>query len=217
MSTISVSIPSDDEKALVAAATMLLTVAGKIPAINLDDDAADTLARNVTVNTSQPPAPPAAQEPAVQPPAPPAAPQQTNGVDLGKDSNGNMIPWDARIHSGAKTKNNDGSWKKKKGVSKDIISVVESELVSLMAVPAPQQTSQPPALPAAPQQTNGTGPTNYAELLTQVSALIQSGKITIEKVNEQVIANDVQSLQHLAMRPDLIPNVWQSIQGSLNG
>lgn len=38
------------------------------------------------------------------------------------------LPWDARIHSGNKTINADGTWKKRKGVSDAIVDAVTAEL-----------------------------------------------------------------------------------------
>ncbi len=81
-------------------------------------------------------APPAAA-PAVAPtpnPAPPA------GVDV--DSEG--LPWDVRIHAGgAKGKNQDGTWRSKRGVDEAQVTKVKGELRQLMSLP-------PPAVPMAP-------------------------------------------------------------------
>lgn len=40
----------------------------------------------------------------------------------------NGLPWDKRIHSGKPTKNQDGSWKKRKGVDKETFEKVAAEL-----------------------------------------------------------------------------------------
>jgi hypothetical protein len=73
------------------------------------------------------------------------------GVEL--DSTG--LPWDARIHSGAKSKNKDGRWKAKKGVHESEVTRVEAELRSVMganvaAAPAPIAEPAVPAPPAPP-------------------------------------------------------------------
>lgn len=47
-------------------------------------------------------------------------------ADAQRDKTG--LPWDARIHSGNKTINADGSWKKRKGVSDAIVDAVTAEL-----------------------------------------------------------------------------------------
>ena len=53
---ISLTIPGDDEKALVAGATMLLTLAGKVPNLELDDAVVDLK------KTTPPPAPSAGDD-----------------------------------------------------------------------------------------------------------------------------------------------------------
>lgn len=53
-------------------------------------------------------------------------------VDL-TDLDKNGLPWDARIHSGAKGKNQDGSWKSLRNVNKDIVPGIEAELRALVA------------------------------------------------------------------------------------
>lgn len=47
------------------------------------------------------------------------------------------IPWDARIHASTKTKNQNGSWKRKKGVSDELVAEVEAQLRALAGMPAP--------------------------------------------------------------------------------
>ena len=47
-------------------------------------------------------------------------------ADAPRDKNG--LPWDERIHSGNKTINADGTWKKRKGVSDAVVDAVTAEL-----------------------------------------------------------------------------------------
>jgi hypothetical protein len=51
------------------------------------------------------------------------------------DKNG--LPWDERIHAGSRTKNQDGSWRYKRGVESRVVEPVEAELKALMGLPAP--------------------------------------------------------------------------------
>nr|AYD75903.1 conserved hypothetical protein [Pseudo-nitzschia multiseries DNA virus] len=39
-----------------------------------------------------------------------------------------LTGWDERIHAASKTRNSDGSWRKKRGVSDELVAVVETEL-----------------------------------------------------------------------------------------
>lgn len=93
-----------------------------------------------------PPPPAAASQSA---PAPAVAAQtavQVPAAHAMRDSNG--LPWDARIHSGARTINADGGWKKKKGVSDVELARVTAELRSA----GPAQVAAPftPLNAAAP-------------------------------------------------------------------
>lgn len=74
------------------------------------------------------------------------------------DSEG--LPWDARIHSGAKVKKADGTWKPLRGVDKDLVESIKAELgLSVAAkppeIPTAPATPAPPAPPAATQAGAG--------------------------------------------------------------
>lgn len=78
-------------------------------------------------------------------PAPPSNP--AGGVEL--DIHG--LPWDARIHAGTAGKNQDGSWKRKKGVGDVFYNDTAAELRRVMAIPAPAPVvAPPPPVDAAP-------------------------------------------------------------------
>jgi hypothetical protein len=75
------------------------------------------------------------------------------------DKNG--LPWDERIHSSNRKKNDDGSWRAKRGVDKNLVPTVENELRQRMAmgsqapygvVPAPQPMPVSVPQPAAAPQ-----------------------------------------------------------------
>lgn len=72
----------------------------------------------------------------------------TDIADAQRDSSG--LPYDARIHSGNKTLNQDGTWKKRKGVSNEIVDAVTAEL---RAVATPPVASAVVAAAAAPVAT----------------------------------------------------------------
>jgi hypothetical protein len=87
-------------------------------------------------------------------PATPAPVAQITAADITaapRDKNG--LPWDERIHSGNKTQNQDGSWKKRKGVDDAIVDAVTAELRAITgtAAPAPVADAAPaPVADAAP-------------------------------------------------------------------
>lgn len=110
----------------------------------------------------------------VAPPPPPAASApvaaHTSGaVELDKSG----LPWDARIHSDAAEKlSQKGLWKRKRGVSDELVAQVEAELRLAMsggAAPAPAPVAQ-----VAPA---GNGPQNFAELSVYIASLLKAGKI----------------------------------------
>lgn len=61
--------------------------------------------------------------------------------DAATDNTG--LPWDERIHSGSKALTAKGVWKKRKGVSDDMVRAVEAEL----RAPSPSVLPQPVAIP----------------------------------------------------------------------
>lgn len=176
MSHISLKIPSDDEKALVAGATMLLTLAGKIPEMELP--AGDGVSDDTTVLHAQqdaviapPPPPPAATEEEVIAPPPVATDGEpsdtptteeeataTTGPEL--DNSDPPLPWDARIHSGSKAKLQDGTWRKKRGVDPEDYNRVVEELKQLMAAPVltPEPVVDDTAAPQGQQDAAITPP-----------------------------------------------------------
>jgi len=81
------------------------------------------------------------------------------------DSTG--LPWDARIHSGKKTKTASGAWRAVKGVDANLVTAVEAELRALASpnggvAPSPVPVGVTPAVapvpPAAPPSVAPTPP-----------------------------------------------------------
>lgn len=111
-----------------------------------------------------PPPPPAA--------AAPAAPSTSGAVELDKSG----LPWDARIHSDAAEKlSQKGLWKRKRGVSDELVAQVEAEL-RLATSPKPTPTAAQ-AAPVPPVASGGSGPQNFAELSVYIASLLKAGKI----------------------------------------
>jgi len=91
------------------------------------------------------------QQPVVEPvaetiqtvaPKTPKIPADREGVD----SEG--LPWDARIHGAGKiAKNNDGTWRAKRGVDDALVAQVKAELKANLAPPMPTGDQQPAQQP----------------------------------------------------------------------
>lgn len=100
---------------------------------------------------------PAATNAASPPPPPPSFDTVTAVADGHSVVNGiavdkNGIPWDDRIHSGGapeKRMNQDGTWKKKKGVDEATIAAIVAELKAFASTPRADATSAPPPPPPA--------------------------------------------------------------------
>ena len=160
--------------------------------------------------------------------APTAAPTTpAGGVDLDK----NGLPWDARIHAGTKNKNQDGSWKAKRGVDDSTVAQVTAELRALMGAPAAPLVAFPPQIAAAPVAAPVPTPVGVApsfvppvpappsadprqafvSLVGRASAAIQAGKITQAEITQCCAAVGVPALPLLANRLDLVPTVAASV------
>lgn len=149
------------------------------------------------------PAPVAQPAPVAIPPLPVT---EDNGDDASEpiatvpsaDSAG--MPWDERIHSGAKSTNADGTWRRRKGVSPADVARIEAELrgdspplplsapVAPVTPPPPTQTPAAPAMPSAapapvaqPAPNVGAQPT-FFDAMGRVSSLVQSGRATTNDV-----------------------------------
>lgn len=73
------------------------------------------------------------------------------------DSRG--VPWNKQVHSASKEKNADGRWRKRRGISDEMLELVENEMMGKTAQPPAPQVTIPP-MPTTevraklPEQTN---------------------------------------------------------------
>lgn len=150
----------------------------------------------------------------------------TNPAGVGElDSTG--LPWDERIHSGAKTKTDKGQWRAKKGLNQPALTAsIEAELrqrvasmTGTAAVPAAtvapavfQATQQaaaataalpPPPPPAPVVPPPAAGPT-MASLMSKMSPHMTSGLFSTPRQTHLFNLVGVSSLPELMPRQDLI-------------
>ena len=112
------------------------------------------------------------------------------------------IPWDERIHGGAKLKlAKTGAWKKRRNVDPALVTEVEAELRQLMAIPAATAEETPPPPPPLPNDTDG-----IASLPELMAAATGAGK-TPEEMSAAALKCGLTSIALLGARPDLIPTV----------
>lgn len=166
--------------------------------------------------------PPVVGQPATVPPPVGAAPEL--------DSKG--FPWDERINSSNKTKNNDGSWKGKKGVDDATKEAVRAQLRAAgFGTPAPAASVPPPPLAAPVGSVPPPPPTaasvipiapatvDFPFLMQQYTALSAGGKkLNMEDLNNAVVnatggqATNAVTLNQLADKATYFPIVLQYLQ-----
>lgn len=152
------------------------------------------------------------------------------------------LPYDARINSKPPTKNQDGRWRKKKGVQESLVASVTAELRSLMALPAPgdvhagsaipsHETTAPPPPPAPtpappaadttppppPPPPAATGVVTFPQLVAWVGPRIPKlgGPTVIAETLKGMGIVDGEGkgqLSLLAARPDLVPQVYDALR-----
>lgn len=140
------------------------------------------------------------------------------------------VPWDGRIHSSAKGKKQDGTWKLMRGVDKSLVTMVLHEItpkphvvagvivppgtVAAVATPvAPPLVPSVPFVPVAPAAgLVPVGPAavslnpvqQFQAFMQAVTAAQAAGTLTQTQVLEAVKAEGVPQLQLLITNPDKI-------------
>lgn len=135
------------------------------------------------------------------------------------DSEG--YPWDERIHSGAKSKTNAGTWTRRRNVPDEIYHQVRDELKGhgTMTAPTPPLPVAAPVVPppptvqvpAAPQPDPGApvppGLNPFVGLMRRVAADVQAARYDHEQLKGWIVGlgdATVTSLPQLNGRPELI-------------
>ena len=130
------------------------------------------------------------------------------------------LPWDTRIHSGNKTINADGTWKKRKGVSDTIVDAVTAELRATVdtVAPAPVVVPPPPApAPVVQIPLPVTAPVanDYTKLCDFLAKNTGEGtSLPDEWVTSFFAANNT-SLPALATDQDACNKLLASLRGTL--
>lgn len=134
--------------------------------------------------------------------APPAPTQPPAKIEL--DSQG--LPWDVRINATNRSRNQDGTWRARRGMNDEAkVNGVKAELRAMLAIPAP------PAPPAA-QPTQIKAPTNYPELtLALTQRMHPHGPLAVPFVIAKAKELGLNGLPDFQTRPDLIPAFWSSL------
>lgn len=186
------------------------------PAPSLPDPAAVfaqmPLVPAVPTAPSVPAIPPFAGVPPAAPsvPTPPTAPVVPGGVSSVLELDVRGLPWDGRIHASARTKNNDGSWRQRRGINDEaMLRRIENELLMAVAARAPTASGGVPSVPAV----DASIPAAFGPFMERVSNLIVSKQTTPDAVNAALREHlGMPTMVGLATRPDLLPAAWGVIQ-----
>lgn len=144
------------------------------------------------------------------------------------------LPWDERIHSGAKSKLANGNWKLRRGVDPALVASVEAELrgdpkpaepatapetstvtpasvvvppVSAPAPPPPPAPAPVAAPPTPPAPATPKPITNAAELV----AAVMDKRFTTDQVNAACRAVGVDNVASLLAKQDKLPEVLRHL------
>ena len=132
----------------------------------------------------------------------------------------NNMPHDERIHAGSKALNADGTWRKKRGVSYDLVRRVEAECVT-STVYADNVSGSSPVLPQEDVTTiTGTYTGAYttsaptpASIMSRIAALVTSGDKTPAYVQEIVKSCDLtDGIAQIASDSDALERVVAALQ-----
>lgn len=156
----------------------------------------------------------------------------TTGTATNAELDSEGLPWDGRIHSSSKKKLvENGRWKLIRGVDKDLVETVKSELRAALSAPTPApventQGLHPTPNPLSPKaadlvaaQMGNTVPaaiswtpaavgassqiSNFAQLMSAITA----NGLKPEFINPVIQSLGIPSMPVLATRQDLIPSV----------
>jgi len=194
-----------EAKALFRAANMLFTMA-QDAGLQISRDGGATLQR-----TEQP-----AAEAGGAPHGAPSTPGPgTNGgseQETPPDVDAEGLPWDGRIHSSSKGINQDGTWRKRKGVAKETVAQVEAELRSTVDVapPAPQPQAAPAAPAPAPEPpADDAAPVTFADIMTRMMA----EQVTQDRLNAALEAVGAGSLPEVSGSQEMTDALHRELFG----
>lgn len=229
-------ISNESPEDLAALGEFLLKVAGKptvlaLPAFAGDEGgdaaspppAAPAPSAAPAPALASPPPPPPAPSAASAPPVPPFPPSAPLYVLPERDKRGFL--WDARIHSEAKTRNNDGTWRYRRGIKDDVIGPVEAELRAAHGIPIPptaqdappasaQDAPPPPPAPDSAQEAPPPPPVEYDPhaLVNLATKALSEKRITQAQLTDVLKEYGLPFLGAVFERRDLVKELHTRIQ-----
>jgi hypothetical protein len=137
-----------------------------------------------------PPPPPMAVAPPPMAVAPPPVVEDEADVDVTGLVDSDGLPWDVRIHSSSKQTVADGTWRKRRNTSKELVAEVEAELRGAnVPVPPAVDVPVPPAVdvPVPPAAVAFANPAPVAD--NQLDLFIRA--VTAKMIDRSLEASDL--------------------------
>lgn len=175
--------------------------------------------------------------PASQPNAAPDPSQDVEPLFNSGEVDSRGYPWDERIHASTQAKNADGTWRNKRGVSKELVEEVEAEFREQLQAAAPEPTDvaqeeiseqerglrelerlererigTPPPPPPAPPSPTAQPEMNFQQFMEYALS-----KFTVDDVVAAVHGEGLQGIDQLALSPQHIPAVLAHLQALGSG
>lgn len=161
------------------------------------------------------------------------APSSAPAVGVAVDARG--FPWNAKIHSSTKAVNKDKTWRRRQGVTEELVAQVEAELKQVMAIPGPTPVPAPPVqapTPPTPPLPPGLPLTPSTALAAAVGAdpflsvpQADMFKVWMTELAPAMAATHItpefiqthlpETLGAYPMRPDLIPAARERLRNAL--
>lgn len=108
--------------------------------------------------------------------------------------------WDERIHAASKTRNSDGSWRKKRGVSDELVAAVEAELRG----DTPEATDTPDTPEATDTPTAEYTP---QDVMRRLGELVTNGDFTPADIRQVATDCGLSEIVEIAQDDDALQRV----------
>lgn len=110
-----------------------------------------------------------------------------------------LTGWDERIHAASKTRNSDGSWRKKRGVSDELVAAVEAELRG--DTPDATETTETPDTPDA------TAEYTPQDVMRRLGELVTNGDFTPADIRQVATDCGLSEIVEIAQDYDALQRV----------
>lgn len=149
-----------------------------------------------------------------------------SAMDSEQELDSKNNPWDSRIHSRTKSKNTDGTWKLKRGLTPPMDSEIDLVIEEGLIPVPPEKMDASKVFAGVPPAPVGTvrakveeepeeekqDLTGFFTLLNLVTKVIEQKKIEQHEIEAICRAQGVQSLPLMAQHPEKISIVIQEIE-----